>query len=127
MASKKRQAKAAADLGLRPWTGPGPDSVRVRRMVTEPLKSTVLLTSDCPSGELLAFTASIGAPMSGAGNTGVICTNGDTNVHVAAQLVDEGMIVREIQYEIPRAAQARFQLPLPCGKRRCRPVLRRRV
>jgi hypothetical protein len=95
---------------------PGP--ITAVRRVHEPLKSTVLLPGDCVSGELIAFSASIGMPMNGAGNTNVICTNGDTNVLVGNQLVDEGMIVREVWFEIPKVAPARLQLPLPCGKRR---------
>lgn len=92
------------------------DIVAVRH-VREPLKSTVLIDGDCPSGELIAFSASIGAPMSGAGSIDIVSTNADTNLHVANQLVDETMSVREIWFEIPHVAQARFQRPLPCGKR----------
>lgn len=101
-----------------PMGGFRPESIMTVRRVHEPLKSTVLLTHWCESGELIAFSASIGMPMNGAGNTDVVCTNGDTNVHVGNQLVDEVMVVREIWFEIPKVAPARLQLPLPCGKRR---------
>lgn len=55
--------------------------------------------------------------MNGAGHTDVVCIAGDTNIRVACCLVDEVMLVREVRFEIPRQAAARFQLPLVCGHR----------
>ena len=90
-------------------------AMRHERM--EPLKSTVLIPHNGTSRELLAFVSCIGSPMNGGGSEGLVCTSGDTNMRTSACLIDERMDVREIQFEIPRIAEARFQFRLPCGTR----------
>ncbi len=83
----------------------------------EALKSTVLLSAQAAAGgDLLAFSSTIGSPLPGGGDQRLVCSLAETNMRVANMFVQDPMTVREIWYDIPRVAEARFQIPLPCGR-----------